>query len=190
MDLSILYASLSWFWLKLLRCLWTGIIIIIILVLVKYRLQDSFLLLVRKESIESVYSFQGGQTRKMQWCLRRVGRLLNEESHALDLFDVVKSQATNVSIWVCIFALVNFIKNLGGIIATKHRQLPQCPVPPIIVAWHPTVFPVHKPLLHSNKQTNKPRKQVLLFSFSENTNLDEQWVKEEMQPNKQITVIF
>lgn len=93
--------------------------------------------------------------REMVRCLRRVGRLLNEESHALHLFDVVKSQATNVSIWVCIFALVNFIKNLGGIIATKHRQLPQCPVPPVIVAWHPTVFSVHKSLLHWNKQTNK-----------------------------------
>lgn len=87
------------------------------------------------------------------------------------LFCVVECQAANVSIWVCLFALLDFIQNLRGVIATKHGQFPQSPVSPIIVIWYPAVFPVY--VSHLPKKF-KEKKKTLDYSRFKNKSI-EQW---------------
>lgn len=36
---------------------------------------------------------------------------MDDKRHALGLFLVVKSKQTNVSIWVCLFAFIDFLEN-------------------------------------------------------------------------------
>lgn len=73
------------------------------------------------------------------------GWLLNDKGHTLTLVDVVKCQTAYKSIWVSCFALVDFIEHQRRVSATKHGQLPQCPVSPIVVAWHRAILPVNMP---------------------------------------------
>jgi len=48
-----------------------------------------------------------------------------------------------IKAWVSFLAFLDFIENLGRVIAAKHGQLPECPIPPIIVAWHVAIFPMY-----------------------------------------------
>lgn len=77
------------------------------------------------------------------------GRFLNDKGHTLPLVLVVKCQTANVGIWVCLCALIDFIEYLRGVSAAKHRQLPQCPIPSIVVAWNATILPMQTPHLHT-----------------------------------------
>lgn len=75
------------------------------------------------------------------------GRSLDDKGHALTLILVVKCQAANVGIWVGLLALADLVKNLGGIVAAEHRQLPERPIPPIVVPRNPAIFSMHAPHL-------------------------------------------
>lgn len=61
---------------------------------------------------------------------------LNDEGHALALMDVVKGQTANVGIWVSLLALIDLTQDLGWIRASKHWQLPQCPISTVVITRH------------------------------------------------------
>ncbi|KAJ6993910.1 hypothetical protein NC653_016896 [Populus alba x Populus x berolinensis] len=47
----------------------------------------------------------------------------------------MKNLATDASIWSCPLALIDFMEDLrSGDGASKHRELPQCPAPSIVVS--------------------------------------------------------
>jgi hypothetical protein len=69
----------------------------------------------------------------------------------------VECQATDVSIWICLFALMDFFEDLRGVGASKHGELPQCPVPSIVVSWHPAVLPAYASHLTLNIKSYKKR---------------------------------
>lgn len=75
------------------------------------------------------------------------GRSLNDKGHALNLMLVVECQAANVGIWVRLLALTDLVKDLGGVVAAEHRQLPERPVSPVVVPRHPAIFSMHVPHL-------------------------------------------
>lgn len=82
------------------------------------------------------------------------GGFLNDKGHALNLALIVEGQAADISIRVCFLALMNLIQDLRGLIAPEHWQLPQCPIPPVIVAWNLAVLSVYIPhLTWKRKQT-------------------------------------
>lgn len=94
------------------------------------------------------------------------GGFLNDKRDALDLFLIVKCQAADVSIWVCFFALTDFIQDLSGVIAPEHWQFPECPISPIIIPWHSAVFPAHTSHLtikasKAKKKSKKERKEEI-----------------------------
>lgn len=66
---------------------------------------------------------------------------MNEEGHALNLVLIVECQAADISIGVCGLALMNLVQDLRGIGAAEHWQLPQCPIPSVVVAWNLAVLP-------------------------------------------------
>lgn len=98
--------------------------------------------------------FEGeGKKKPKASTLSTGGGFLNDKGHALNLFLVVKSQAANISIWVSLSALMDFIEDLRGITAPKHGQLPQCPIPPIIVSWNSAMLSTNTP--HLPQKLNK-----------------------------------
>ncbi|KAJ6857122.1 hypothetical protein NC651_038735 [Populus alba x Populus x berolinensis] len=102
--------------------------------------------------------FSGESSCRKPWLTKAsVARFLNDKRHALTLLLVVESQATDVSIWICLFALLDFLEDLGGVGASKHGELPQCPVPSIVVSRHPAVLPAYAPQLSLNIKSHKKR---------------------------------
>lgn len=84
------------------------------------------------------------------------GRFLNDKGHALPLLLVVKCQAAYISIWVRLLALLDFVEDLSGVVAAKHWQLPQSPIPPIIVSWHLAIFSANTPKLPYKTNLSHP----------------------------------
>ncbi|KAL0920202.1 hypothetical protein M5K25_009322 [Dendrobium thyrsiflorum] len=61
-------------------------------------------------------------------------RLIGNETDALHLTYIIKSDNSNKSIRIFLFALVHLLCHLNCICTSEHRQLPHCPVPSIIVS--------------------------------------------------------
>lgn len=92
------------------------------------------------------------------------GGFLDDEGHALRLVLAVKGQAPDVCVRVGSLALFDLSEHLGWIGAPKHRQLPQRPVPPVVVPGHPTVLPANACNLQNNQQWKKKEVAVLASS--------------------------
>jgi hypothetical protein len=62
-----------------------------------------------------------------------VGRPLDEESHALDLLDVVEGNEADVGAGERPLAVGDLLEDLAGISAAEHGELEHSPVPVVIV---------------------------------------------------------
>ena len=69
-----------------------------------------------------------------------MSRTSDEETHALNLLDVVESEDADEGVRVVGLALINFSHNGRGIGGSEHRKLPHSPVAAVIVSRHARVF--------------------------------------------------
>jgi len=76
-----------------------------------------------------------------------ISRLLDDKGHALALVLVVEGEETDVGSWVRLLALFDLVEDMGGVCASEHGQLPESPVPAIVVARHLAIGPMHFPSL-------------------------------------------
>mmetsp|Transcript_6339 Transcript_6339/g.11694 ORF Transcript_6339/g.11694 Transcript_6339/m.11694 type:complete len:231 (-) Transcript_6339:39-731(-) len=70
-----------------------------------------------------------------------LSRATDEETHALNLLDVVESEDADEGVRVVGLALIDFSHNRRGIGGSEHRKLPHSPVAAVIVSRHARVFP-------------------------------------------------
>lgn len=75
---------------------------------------------------------------------------MGNETDALHLAGVVKSDDADECIGVSRLALAKLFQHLGRVVAPKHRELPHHPVPPIVVPRRTVVLPVNKRVLHKS----------------------------------------
>ena len=72
--------------------------------------------------------------------LHLLSRTSNEESHALNLLDVVESEDADEGVRVVGLALIDFSHNGRGIGGSEHRKLPHSPVAAVVVTRSTVVF--------------------------------------------------
>lgn len=75
-------------------------------------------------------------------------RLVGNETDALHLAGVVKSDDTDECAGVSFLALLKLFQHLGRVAAPKHRELPHHPVATVVVPWRFVVLTVNERLLH------------------------------------------
>lgn len=73
---------------------------------------------------------------------------MDDEGHALALARAVEGDEADVGVRVLPPALVGLPEHLRRVAAAKHGQLPQRPVPAVVVPRHLAVAPVDPPGLH------------------------------------------
>jgi len=74
------------------------------------------------------------------------------ETNALHLTNIVKSNDSDEWFWVSSFSFSKLLQHLRRISGSKQWQLPHCPVTSIIVSWWTVVLTVHKSFLYNTKQ--------------------------------------
>lgn len=97
---------------------------------------------------------------------------LNDKGHTLSLPDVIKSQTSDESSRIRLLALGDFMEDLRCVRATKHRKLPQCPVPPIVVVWDSAILTINIPQLYTKKVGNNKLVYInphLMINFTTQT---------------------
>ena len=62
-------------------------------------------------------------------------RLVDNETDALDLADVVEANDPDECVGVFLLGLLDLSSHLSGVCAPKHGQLPHGPVASIVVSW-------------------------------------------------------
>lgn len=77
-----------------------------------------------------------------------MGGFVDDEGHALALSRAVEGDEADVGVRVLSPALVQLPAHLRRAGAPEHGQLPQRPVPAVVVPRHPAVAPVDLPGLH------------------------------------------
>ena len=70
-------------------------------------------------------------------------RLVGNETNALHLTNIVESNNPDKGIVASFDGLIELIQDLDCISASEHRQLPHCPVPPVVVPRRPVVHTVY-----------------------------------------------
>lgn len=91
---------------------------------------------------------------------------MSNETDALDLANIVKSNDSDETIWVCLHSLSKLLQHLSRVCATKHGQLPHGPVASIIVSWGPVVLTVHKPFLYNTHTHTHRSNQDSILTWS------------------------
>lgn len=90
---------------------------------------------------------------------------MNDETDALHLAHVVESDDPNEGFRVFLLGLLDLVQYLGWVSAPKHGQVPQGPVPAIVVPGGLLVVPGHKSSLlelSTRKQENKSKEAIMV----------------------------
>lgn len=82
-------------------------------------------------------------------------RLVGNETDALHLAGVVKSDDTDECGGVSFLALFKLFQHLGSVAASKHRELPHDPVAAIVVPRRGVVLTVNERVLHNTCTYNR-----------------------------------
>ena len=78
---------------------------------------------------------------------------VGDETDALNLTVVVKSDDPDESVRVLRFAFLDFLQHLSRVSASEQGKLPHCPVTSIIVSGCASVLTVHKSMLYKHEST-------------------------------------